>query len=358
MLTPRHLGVPPRGPTIASAEEVQSAVRRLAARSAALGERYPLVLAVMGGAVVFAGQILPLLRFPLDFDYVHASRYGAGTRGRMEWRVRPPDLVKGRTVLVLDDILDHGETMSAIRKGLTRLARRACTRRAGGEEPAHQEADDRRLRRPAHSRPLRVRLRHGRQAMAQSPEIRAMKAIAVLAIIGGSGLTKLANLEIGRRKVARTPYGDPSGPITFGRIGRAKCCFSRAMATAHHRAARGELPREPLGAQAGRRGRGGVGRLGGRHPQRHLARHAAASAPDHRLHLGPLRHLLRGTGGTGQPHRFHRAVFEAMRERLLRRRRRGRAHHGRRRTPRRRGRGSRPPPRSTGSNATAPTRSA
>jgi hypoxanthine phosphoribosyltransferase len=108
---------------VASAEEVRSAIQRLAAEiDRALGERYPLVLAVMGGAVVFAGQILPLLRFPLDFDYVHASRYGAATRGaHVEWRVRPPELVRGRTVLVLDDILDHGETMSAIRKRLTEL---------------------------------------------------------------------------------------------------------------------------------------------------------------------------------------------------------------------------------------------
>lgn len=108
---------------IASAEEVQSAVRRVAAEiERQLGSRYPLVLAVMGGAVVFAGQILPLLRFPLDFDYVHASRYGAMTRGsNIEWRVRPPALVRGRTVLVLDDILDHGETMNAIRNGLLEL---------------------------------------------------------------------------------------------------------------------------------------------------------------------------------------------------------------------------------------------
>jgi hypoxanthine phosphoribosyltransferase len=108
---------------IASAAEVQSAVQRLAGEiERELGERYPLVLAVMGGAVVFAGQILPLLRFPLDFDYVHASRYGAMTRGsRIEWRVKPPALVRGRTVLVLDDILDHGETMSAIRSGLLEL---------------------------------------------------------------------------------------------------------------------------------------------------------------------------------------------------------------------------------------------
>jgi len=47
----------------------------------------------------------------------------------------------------------------------------------------------------------------------------------MLAIIGGSGLTKLANLEVGRRKVARTPYGDPSGPVTFGRIGKEEVLF-------------------------------------------------------------------------------------------------------------------------------------
>ena len=102
---------------IATAEEVQAAVRRLAAQvESRLASAYPLVLAVMGGAVVFAGQILPQLRFPLDFDYIHASRYGAETRGaHVEWRVTPPESVKGRTVLVLDDILDGGDTMAAIR---------------------------------------------------------------------------------------------------------------------------------------------------------------------------------------------------------------------------------------------------
>jgi 5'-methylthioinosine phosphorylase len=38
------------------------------------------------------------------------------------------------------------------------------------------------------------------------------------AIIGGSGLSKLGNMEVTHRKVARTPYGEPSGPLTFGRI--------------------------------------------------------------------------------------------------------------------------------------------
>jgi 5'-methylthioinosine phosphorylase len=49
--------------------------------------------------------------------------------------------------------------------------------------------------------------------------------LTVLAIIGGSGLTKLANLEVGRRRVARTPYGDPSGALTFGRIGSEEVLF-------------------------------------------------------------------------------------------------------------------------------------
>ena len=108
---------------VASAEEVQAAVRRLASEiEQRLAAAYPMVLAVMGGAVVFAGQLLPQLRFPLDFDYIHASRYGAATRGAVvDWKVSPPGLVKGRAVLVLDDILDHGETMSVIRERLFEL---------------------------------------------------------------------------------------------------------------------------------------------------------------------------------------------------------------------------------------------
>lgn len=102
---------------IASAQDVQSAIERVAAGiNARLRDAYPLVLAVMGGAVVFAGQLLPRLRFPLDFDYIHATRYGDATRGsRIDWRVAPGAAVRGREVLVLDDILDGGETMAAVR---------------------------------------------------------------------------------------------------------------------------------------------------------------------------------------------------------------------------------------------------
>ncbi|MGH8705891.1 MAG: hypoxanthine-guanine phosphoribosyltransferase [Burkholderiales bacterium] len=108
---------------VSSAAEVQAAIDRLAAEiQERLRDAYPLVLVVMGGAVVFAGQLLPRLRFPLDFDYIHASRYGAATQGGgIAWRVEPPQEVRGRALLVLDDILDGGQTMRAIRDRLLAL---------------------------------------------------------------------------------------------------------------------------------------------------------------------------------------------------------------------------------------------
>jgi len=97
--------------------QVREAIARLAADiTAKLKDRNPLVLAVMGGSVFFTGNLLPLLPFPLEFDYVQASRYGKATSGgRVVWTVEPGENVKGRTVLVLDDILDGGETLAEIR---------------------------------------------------------------------------------------------------------------------------------------------------------------------------------------------------------------------------------------------------
>lgn len=47
----------------------------------------------------------------------------------------------------------------------------------------------------------------------------------MLAIIGGSGLTQLACLEIARREVVRTPFGEPSGTLTYGSIGAQQVVF-------------------------------------------------------------------------------------------------------------------------------------
>ena len=112
---------------IHSAAAVDAAIARVAVEiTATLKDRYPLVLLVMGGAVVFAGRILPMLNFPLDFDYIHASRYGGTTSGGpVDWKVEPKGNVKGRVVLVLDDILDIGDTMLAIRQRILGLGAEA-----------------------------------------------------------------------------------------------------------------------------------------------------------------------------------------------------------------------------------------
>ena len=102
---------------------VQKAVGEVsAAISARLADKYPLVLCVMTGGVVFCGQLMTRLAFPLDFDYLHATRYGPETQGgKISWRTAPWTSVKGRTVLVVDDILDEGVTLAAVKESLKRM---------------------------------------------------------------------------------------------------------------------------------------------------------------------------------------------------------------------------------------------
>jgi hypoxanthine phosphoribosyltransferase len=95
---------------------IDQQARQMNARYA--GQRV-LVLAVMTGALVYAGQLLPKLDFELELDYVHATRYdGARAGGFLHWLVKPRQPVAGRTVLLLDDILDEGITLNAIHNWL------------------------------------------------------------------------------------------------------------------------------------------------------------------------------------------------------------------------------------------------
>ncbi|MEK6211050.1 MAG: hypoxanthine-guanine phosphoribosyltransferase [Pseudomonadota bacterium] len=105
---------------VCSEQEVGRAVERVAAEvTARLADANPLVLSVMGGAVVFTGRLLPLLYFPLELDYLHVTRYDGRTRGsEVRWKAGPRTDIRGRTLLVVDDILDEGDTLAAVRERL------------------------------------------------------------------------------------------------------------------------------------------------------------------------------------------------------------------------------------------------
>ncbi|RLK50295.1 hypoxanthine phosphoribosyltransferase [Alkalispirillum mobile] len=80
----------------------------------------PLILGVMIGGMVPAGMLLPRLGFPLQLDYVHATRYRGALTGQaeLEWRAEPGTPVRDRVVLVVDDILDEGHTLAGIVEAL------------------------------------------------------------------------------------------------------------------------------------------------------------------------------------------------------------------------------------------------
>ncbi|MBT9098081.1 hypoxanthine-guanine phosphoribosyltransferase [Methylovulum psychrotolerans] len=99
-----------------SQQEVEAALDAMAAQiNRQLAGTNPLVLCVMNGGVVVAGQLLTRLTMPLNVDAINASRYRNQTSGgTVEWVLKPRLPLQGRTVLLIDDILDEGITLAAI----------------------------------------------------------------------------------------------------------------------------------------------------------------------------------------------------------------------------------------------------
>jgi len=79
----------------------------------------PLYLTVMQGGLPFAGQLaleIGARGLDLEFDYLHATRYRSGTTGgELAWKHRPATPLRGRRVLLVDDIVDEGHTLAAVR---------------------------------------------------------------------------------------------------------------------------------------------------------------------------------------------------------------------------------------------------
>ena len=105
---------------------------------ASLAGEVPVYLSVMQGGLIFAGTLALAISNDLEFDYVHATRYRGGTQGQdLHWIKAPNANLRGRTVLIVDDILDEGYTLRAIRdycvaQGATRvLIAVLCEKRHG-----------------------------------------------------------------------------------------------------------------------------------------------------------------------------------------------------------------------------------
>ena len=105
-----------RAELLYSTAEVEKALAQMAEQiTARLSGTNPLVMSVMNGGLIPAGQLLTRLAFPLRQDYIHATRYRGNTIGSgLEWVCHPQTPLKDETILIIDDILDEGYTLSAI----------------------------------------------------------------------------------------------------------------------------------------------------------------------------------------------------------------------------------------------------
>ena len=108
---------------VCSGREVEKSIGTMAERiTVELADKNPVVLAVMHGGVFTAIHLCRHFDFPYEFDYVHATRYqGDLTGGALTWHVRPSPALAGRSVLLVDDVLDRGLTLSELQRELERV---------------------------------------------------------------------------------------------------------------------------------------------------------------------------------------------------------------------------------------------
>jgi hypoxanthine phosphoribosyltransferase len=101
-----------------SAQQIEAALEVMAhAITQQLAEHDPIVVCLMNGGLVPFGALLPKLPFPLQVDYIHATRYGNRLQGAdLRWMAGPFVAPQGRTILLVDDILDEGATLAAIQE--------------------------------------------------------------------------------------------------------------------------------------------------------------------------------------------------------------------------------------------------
>ena len=104
---------------IYTAAEVDQSIAAMAEKlTADFSEKNPVILAVMHGGVVVVGKIITQLKFPLQLDYIHVTRYGLNLEGQasIAWEAVPDTSLEDRNVIIVDDILDEGRTLQALKE--------------------------------------------------------------------------------------------------------------------------------------------------------------------------------------------------------------------------------------------------
>ena len=116
-MTPDQIAeVQARSTLLHNEAEVEATLDSMATSiSAELSDKNPLVICIMHGGLIVTGKLATRLDFPLQLDYLHATRYRGATSGKdLEWKVYPTASLAGRAVLLVDDIFDVGTTLKLI----------------------------------------------------------------------------------------------------------------------------------------------------------------------------------------------------------------------------------------------------
>jgi len=105
----------PKPHILFSREEIEATVKRLAAeiRQDYQG-KHPLLIGILKGSFMFMADLIRLLNFPLEVEFIRLSSYGGGkeSSGRIKVVQGLHSPIKGRDVLVIEDIVDTGLTIS------------------------------------------------------------------------------------------------------------------------------------------------------------------------------------------------------------------------------------------------------
>lgn len=130
-------------------EQLDQVINRLAAEiDAEINGELPIFLTVMNGGMMFAAELAKRLTNPIINDYIHASRYGDAIYGanHITWYRQPKtELVKGRLVYIIDDILDEGYTIAEIKRFLINAGAKECkvvvlvNKEIGKEKPVYAD---------------------------------------------------------------------------------------------------------------------------------------------------------------------------------------------------------------------------